>query len=327
MCSGARSCPRVDARGSASADSVLDIGSVSKQLTATCWLLLANEGDLKLDGSVRQYIKELPACCQPVTLRHMMLHTSGLPDYIDLLIAGGQHVENRTTMEDALDSLLTIEALDFPVGTNWAYSNSNYMLMSEVVERVSGLALSDFAEENIFGPLGMKHTRVNRQCTDVVPNRALSYSRSTKGGWRWSFSNWEQTGDGAVLTTVGDLLLWSRNFEHHEVGGAKLAARVSGPGNLDDGRRLDYGAGLMFQPFDGLAAVRHSGAWAAFRADLMRIPERRLTVVCLCNRDDLDPTSLVDRMARMALALPEKEPATNSAGNSAKVDAKGGAGK
>ena len=111
-------------------DSVLDIGSTSKQFTATCLLLLANDGDLKLDDSVRKHIKELPACCEPVTLRHMMLHTSGLPDYIGLLMAGGQHVENRTTMEDALESLLTIDKLDFAAGTGWAYSNSNYMPVS-----------------------------------------------------------------------------------------------------------------------------------------------------------------------------------------------------
>jgi CubicO group peptidase (beta-lactamase class C family) len=130
----------------------------------------------------------------------------------------------------------------------------------------------------------------------------LSYSRGLKGGWRWNFSNWEQTGDGAVFTTVGDLLLWSRNFHDGKVGGQKLLAAMAQPGKLDNGTALDYGAGLEFGELAGLKTVRHSGAWAAYRADLLRIPSKELTVVCLCNRDDVNPIAYVDRMAKIALA-------------------------
>jgi len=284
--------------------SVLDIGSTSKQFTAASLLLLADDGALSLDDPVRKHVDELPGCCQPVTLRHLMLHTSGIPDYIGLLMKAGHRLESVTTMGDAIESLLDVDALEFPAGSRWAYSNSNYVLMSEVVERVSGLPLTQFAHERIFEPLGMAHTHIHRRCTDLVRDRAFSYSRSTTGGWRWNFSNWEQTGDGAVFTTVGDLLKWSRNFHHGKVGGGALLAAMARPGRLDDGSELSYGAGLGFGELAGHPVVRHGGSWAAYRAEFLRVPSKELTVICLCNRDDLNPMRLVDRMARLALELP-----------------------
>ncbi|MCK5944669.1 MAG: beta-lactamase family protein [Planctomycetes bacterium] len=285
-------------------DSVLDIGSTSKQFTAASMLLLADDGALSLDDRVRAHVGELPKCFDAVTLRHLMLHTSGIPDYIHRLIEAGRRVEDVTTMDDALEALAAVVEPDFAAGTRWAYSNSNYVLISEVVERVSGLSLPQFARERIFEPLGMTRTHIHERCTDLVPDRALSYSRSPRGGWRWHFSNWEQTGDGAVFTTVGDLLKWSRNFHHGKVGGGALLERMAKPGALDDGAALRYGAGLMFGDLDGVRVVRHSGAWAAYRAELLRVPSKELTVVCLCNRDDLGASKLVNRMARIALASP-----------------------
>ncbi len=285
-----------------SVDSVLDIGSTSKQFTAACVLLLQQDEKLALDDPIRRHVDELPACCEPVTLRHLMLHTSGVPDYIGLMTAGGADVEDRTTNDDALDALAKVDALAFDPGTRWAYSNSNYLLLSLVVGRVSGRPLPAFAQERIFGPLGMASTHVHEQCTDLVPNRALSYSKSARGGWRWNFSNWEQTGDGAVFTTVGDLLKWSRNFAHGPVGGEALRAAMARPGALDGGEPLDYGCGLVFDELDGTPIVSHGGAWAAYRAELLRVPAEELTVVCLCNRDDLNPSQLARRIARLARA-------------------------
>lgn len=280
--------------------SVFDIGSTSKQFTAACLLLLAQSGDLSLDDRVREHIDELPACFDPVTLRHLMLHTSGVPDYIDRLAERGADDEDRTTMDEALAVLCDVERLDFATGTRWAYSNSNYLLLSLVVEYESGLPLPQFARERIFEPLGMAHTHIHADCTALVPNRALSYSRSS-GSWRWHFSNWEQTGDGAVFTTVGDLLIWARNFRHGRVGGQALLEAMAKRGRLDDGSAIDYGAGLVFGRIGERVTISHGGAWAAYGADLLRIPDRDLVVVCLCNRDDIDPTRLARRIAKLAL--------------------------
>ena len=285
-------------------DSVLDIGSTSKQFTATCLLLAEQDGKLDLADEVREYVDELPACCNGVTLRHLMLHTSGVPDYIGLMLAGGAAVEDRTSNDDALAALAGIDRLDFAVGSQWQYSNSNYLLISQVVERATGLPLPEFAQTRIFDVLGMQNTHVHRDCTTLVPNRALSYSRGN-GGWRWNFSNWEQTGDGAVFTTVGDLLTWARNFEHGRLGGQQLLDRMSRPGHLDDGGEIAYGTGLIFERLGEHGVVSHGGAWAAYRAELLRIPALGITVVCLCNRDDINPSRLARRIARLLVDADE----------------------
>ncbi|MBL8728353.1 MAG: beta-lactamase family protein [Planctomycetes bacterium] len=286
---------------SLSVESVFDIGSTSKQFTAACVLLLADEGKLALADPVRKHVAELPACCDVVTLRHMLLHTSGLPDYIGLMIEAGVDVEDRTTADEALASLGRIDALEFAPGSKWAYSNSNYFLLGEVVARTAKRSLAEFARERIFVPLGMDHTHVHVDATQLVPDRALSYSRQPRGAWRWNFSNWEQTGDGAVFTTVGDLFRWSRNFRTGTVGGDGLLRAMSQPGSLDDGTAIEYGTGLMHVTVGGTAMVAHGGAWAGYRAELLRVPEHDLVVVCLCNRDDLDPERLCRSLAAAAM--------------------------
>ncbi len=283
-------------------DSVFDIGSTSKQFTAACALLLEGDGKLKLADPIRQHIPELPNCCDAVTLRHMVLHTSGIPDYIDLLLEDGADIADRKTPADALEGLTKIEKLEFAAGTKWAYSNSNYFLLSQVVERTAKRTLSEFARERIFAPLGMASTHVHDDATQLVPRRALSFARTDRGEWRWEHSNWEQTGDGAVLTTAGDLLRWSRNFSTGVVGGDALLAAMAARGALDDGAALRYGMGLMHGELDGAATISHGGAWAAYRAELLRVPSADLVVVCLCNRDDLDPSAIAASIAKLVLA-------------------------
>ncbi|MEO6597550.1 MAG: serine hydrolase domain-containing protein [Planctomycetota bacterium] len=284
-----------------SVDSVFDIASTSKQFTAACVLLLANEGKLALGDAVQKHLPELPTCCEKVTVRHLLLHTSGLPDYIELLLAAGEQVEDRTDADEAFAALRKIEALRFPPGSQWAYSNSNYFLLSEIVERTAKQSLAEFARERIFVPLGMSNTHVHDDCTALVKHRALSYSRGRRGEWVWNYSGWQQTGDGAVLTTVGDLLKWSRNFTTGTVGGDKLLAAMSQPGSLDDGTAIEYGMGLMFLDARPPRLVAHGGAWAGYRAECMRVPTADLTVVCLCNRGDQNPTALAQQVVRAVL--------------------------
>ncbi len=282
--------------------SVFDIGSTSKQFTAASVLMLEQDGKLSLADPLKKHVPELPACFDPVTLRHLMLHTSGIPDYIGLMAEAGADLEDRTKADEAVAALVKVAALEFTTGTKWAYSNSNYFLLSEVVERVAKQPLADFARERIFEPLGMARTHIHADCTQIVPNRALSYSKGPRGGWVWNFSNWEQTGDGAVFTTVGDLFLWARNFTDGKVGGERLLAAMREPGKLDDGTAIEYGAGLMFAERGGRRFVVHGGAWAGYRAELLRVPADDLVVVCLCNRDDVNPGEFARLVARAATA-------------------------
>ncbi|HVT58637.1 MAG TPA: serine hydrolase domain-containing protein [Thermoanaerobaculia bacterium] len=292
---------------------VFDIGSTSKQFTAASVLLLAQEGKLSLDDEVRKFLPELPALyaipgsaagASPagITLRHLLHHTSGLRDYINLMILAGARVEDVTTDEDALAMLARQKALNFSPGRQFSYSNTGYFLLSQVVKRVSGKTLAEFAAERLFRPLAMNDTLFLDDHARVVPRRASAYAPAAAGGYRTDLSNWEQTGDGAVNTTVLDLAKWDQNFYQPRVGGEALIAQLTTTGSLAGGEKIDYARGLVVDQYRGSRRVRHGGSWAGYRAELLRFPEQRFSVITLCNLATADPAQLADQVADIYLA-------------------------
>jgi CubicO group peptidase (beta-lactamase class C family) len=280
---------------------VFDIASTSKQFTAASVLLLAERGRLSLDDDVNEYVPELPRHDAVITLRHLLHHTSGLPNYIDLLVKAGKRYDEVTTDEDALAALAGAPELEFPPGTAFHYNDSGYFLLSLVVKRVSGRSLRQFAAENLFAPLGMTDTCIVDDPGQDVPRRAVPYSPAAGGGFQADPSRWEQTGDGGVNTTVLDLAKWAVSFDHPPPGREALAAAMMTPGSLGDGRLLSYAGGLFLDSFHGQRRVRHPGSWRGFSAELMRLPDRHLSVITLCNRDDADPSALSERVAELVL--------------------------
>jgi CubicO group peptidase (beta-lactamase class C family) len=281
---------------------VFDIGSTSKQFTATCVLLLAQEGKLSLDDDVHKFLPELPDYGTPVTLRHLLHHTSGMRDYINLMAMGGINIEDWTTDDDALAAIARQKTLDFKPGSEHSYSNSGYFLLSQVIKRVSGKTFRELAQERIFTPLGMTSTRILDDHTAIIPHRAASYGPLPTGGFGVQASNWEQTGDGGVQTTVEDLAKWDQNFYQPKVGGAWLIEQLQTKGTLNDGEMIDYARGLIVNNYRGLRRVSHGGAWAGYRADLVRFPDQKLSVVTLCNLASTNPTGLAQRVADLYLA-------------------------
>jgi CubicO group peptidase (beta-lactamase class C family) len=157
---------------------IFDIGSISKQFTAAAILPLEKQGRLRLDDDVRRYIPELPDYSQGgqrITILHLLNHTSGLRDYVSLFLLAGMYFDNVTTDDDALGIIARQKGLNFTPGTDWKYTGSGYLLLSLIVQRVSGKTLKDFAAENIFQPLGMTHTQFRNDHTSLIPNRALAY--------------------------------------------------------------------------------------------------------------------------------------------------------
>jgi CubicO group peptidase (beta-lactamase class C family) len=278
-----------------------DIASTSKQFTAASVLLLAARGRLSLDDDVRQYVPELPRHDTPITLNHLLHHTSGLPNYIDLLAASGKRYEEVTTDDDALAALAAAPQLQFPPGTAFRYNDSGYFLLSLVVKRVTGRSLREFAAENLFAPLGMTDTRIVDDLTREVPGRAVPYERDDGGGFRPLSSAWEQTGDGGVNSTVLDLAKWDASFYSGAVGGKALVAAMTSPGSLANGSPLPYAGGLFLDRFRGHRRVRHPGSWRGFCSELMRLPGRRLSVITLCNVGDADPAALSEQVADLYL--------------------------
>jgi CubicO group peptidase (beta-lactamase class C family) len=277
---------------------VFDIGSTSKQFTAVAIALLVRDKKLAYTDDIRRYVPELHPTKVPITIDHLLHHTSGLRDYIDLLALAGHHEEDLTDTRDALAILARQRAPNFEPGTAYLYSNTGYMLLSVIVERVTQKRFSEFAHERILRPLGMRSSLVHDDHRAIVPNRAIGYSPGrTDGTFDVAMSNYEQTGDGAIMTTVEDLLAWNENFYTPRVGDRQLISSLEERGVLSDGTRLSYARGLRIDTYRGLKKVSHSGSWAGYRAQLLRFPERHLAVACLCNLSSANPSERAQRVA------------------------------
>src|SRR6266705_96547 len=283
--------------------SVFNIGSTSKQFTAASVLLLEKEGKLSLNDDVRKYIPELPDYGQKVTILQLLNHTSGLRDYLTLMDLAGIHTDGVTTDEDALQMIYRQKALNFAPGSDWLYSNTGFFLLSVIVKRVSEKTLREFAAQNIFVPLAMTHTLYRDDHTSLIANRALAYDGKENGvGYRLDVSYFEQTGDGAVHTSVEDLLKWDENFYSGQIGGKGFLAEIQEQGKLNNGKVLDYAKGLFIQDYRGLHTVSHGGSWGGYRAELLRFPEQHFSVACLCNLGSARPSNRARRVADVYLA-------------------------
>jgi len=310
--------------------SVFDIGSTSKQFTAASILLLEKQGKLSVNDDVRKYIPELPdyglqKAGQKVTLLEMLNHTSGLRDYLVLFDLAGVNIDSVTTDEDALALIARQKSLNFAPGSEYLYSNSGFFLLSVVVKRVSGASLRDFAAANIFSPLGMMHTQFRESHTALIADRALAYEQNEKkDGFTLNVSYFEQTGDGAVHTSVEDLSKWDENFYSGRVGGKEFLAEIQEKGRLNDGRRINYAKGLSVRDYRGLHAVRHGGSWGGYRAELLRFPEQHFSVACLCNVGNAEPSRRADLVADIYLGslMKAKEAAKDEEDEDAKKEEK-----
>jgi CubicO group peptidase (beta-lactamase class C family) len=282
--------------------SVFDIGSTSKQFTAASILLLEKQGKLSTNDDVRKYIPELPDYGQKITLLHLLNHTSGLRDYLTLMDLAGINTDSVTTDEDALQIVARQKALNFAPGSDWLYSNTGFFLLSVIVKRVSGKTLREFAAEDLFNPLGMTHTQYRDDHTALIANRAMAYDpKEKKDGYTLDVSYFEQTGDGAVHTSVEDLLKWDENFYSGQVGGKDFLAEIQEQGKLNSGKVLEYAKGLFIAEYRGLHTVSHGGAWGGYRAELLRFPEQHFSVACLCNRGDANPSRRTHQVADIYL--------------------------
>jgi len=300
-----------------SPQTVFDIGSIGKQFTSFSILLLARDGKLSLDDDIRKFLPELPDFGKRVTIRHLLHHVGGLRDYIGILELEGHPEEDLTTEPETLEALARQKGPIFAPGDRYEYSNTGYFLLGQIVRRASGKSLRDFAQERIFGPLAMTHTQYNEDHTRVIPNRATGYRPRAGGGFSIEMSDFEQNGDGGVLTTVEDLFLWDRNFAEPRVGDRALIDEMEKTGVLNDGKAIDYAKGLRVTTYRGLRAVGHTGAWAGYLALLYRFPDEKFSVSCLCNRTSVNRVKFMHQIADIYLAdkltgpaetAPEKKP-------------------
>lgn len=282
-------------------ETIFEAGSVSKQFTALAVQLLAAEGKLSIDEPVRKYIPELPDYKVPLTIRHMLTHTSGLRDWGSVEgIAGWPRTTREYTHAHVLEIVSRQKSLNFEPGTKWSYSNTGFNLAAIIVSRVSGMPFAEFSQQRIFGPLGMTHTSWRDDHTRIVKGRAIAYSEQ-RGEYHTEMPFENVYGNGGLLTTVGDLLIWNENFVTPKVGSAKLLTEMGAVGHFNDGKPLAYGLGLFVEDYRGVHNIYHSGSTAGYRAHLNRFPAGHTSVAVLCNGANGDASRSANRVSDVFL--------------------------
>lgn len=264
-------------------ETIFESGSVAKQFTATAVILLALDGKLSLDDPARKYVPELPEYDRPITIRHLLTHTSGLREWSSLVAAQGWPRGTRAhTQAELLDVVFRQKALNYPVGEYYSYTNTGFALAMAIVERVSGKSFQEFTQARIFRPLGMTHTQWRDDFTRLVPGRAQAYSRE-EDGWHLNMPFESVVGPGGMLTTVGDWLIWNEALATRKLGAAvvdSLTRRM----RLNGGREIEYARGLRVTSYRGVPEISHSGSTAGYSTYLARYPDRgNLSIAVLCN--------------------------------------------
>ena len=281
-------------------ETVFYIGSVSKQFVTVCVALLEERGALGFDDEVREHIPEFPRYDHPVTVRHLIHHTSGIRDYFELWDLAGRDYLDYMPEQAVLDTICRQRELNFEPGSRHLYSNSCYFLLGILVERVAGQSLREFAAENVFGPLGMDDSRFHDDVSELIPKRAPSYFRAAADGEVRNFvSRFDLVGSGGVYSTVLDLAKWNANFDRNVLGkgGPELLDTMRTRGVLNDGTQLDYAFALVHGTHRGAKTIGHSGSLAGYRAQFLRFPDHDLSVVILCNLASMQPGRLARQVA------------------------------
>ncbi|MDR3717481.1 MAG: serine hydrolase [Bryobacteraceae bacterium] len=291
------------------------LASFTKQFTAMATMLLVHDGKLGYDDRLTKIFPDFPEYGRAITVRRLLTHTSGLPDYEELMGAGPWTEDRQIQDDEVLTLLKRQQAPKFAAGTRWAYSNSGYVVLGLIVAKVSGVSFGDFLRQRIFEPLRMNRTLVYVKGRNSVPNRALGHAKQAQGFVEADQSSTSATqGDGGVYSNLEDLAKWDRALETHallskaEMEPALTAVRLvdgseprwpeaPGDDNLNPGKPVAYGFGWFLDPYAGRARMWHYGSTRGFSTVIERFTTGRLTIVVLCNRTDLDASQLALRVA------------------------------
>ena len=284
------------------------LASFTKQFTATCIMLLVHDGKLSYDDTLTKIFPGFPAYGSAITVRMLLTHTSGLKDYEDLYSAQFPGLDDRKIPQIRDTQILALmeqqSATDFPPGSQMRYSNTGYAMLAMIVEKVSGRPFGQFLRERIFAPLGMTETLAYEKGKNEVPHRAMGY---TKADGAWIDADQSSTsavlGDGGIYSNIEDLAKWDRALREHtllsaaEMEPAFTPVKVPGGAKTDDGEPAEYGFGWFLDPYKGRKRTWHSGTTTGFRTYIDRFTEEGVTIIILCNRDDLKLGKLADQVA------------------------------
>lgn len=285
---------------------VFGVASITKQFTAAAAAIAAHQGYFSLDDDVRKYLPELKQYAAPITVRDLVQHTNGLRDHGRLVDLTGKPHRYRS-LEERLALLMRQSGSNFPAGTEFRYGNTGYLFLAAIIERTTLRSLPQFAEENIFRPLGMRDTYFGVD-TRGRAQRAIPYSRDG-AGWRNTdieIADPADFGSGGVMTTLDDYAKWARTLFASQSalpGGTQLTKQLRSPGHLRDGTTTTYAFGLRLDPYRGIETVAHSGSGAGYKALAMIFPQQSLAVMGFCN-NGIYAQPVVMALADIYLHLP-----------------------
>lgn len=288
---------------------VFYIGSMSKQFVAAALLLLEERDKIDLDATIQTYLPDFPSYDWPVTLRQAIHHTAGLKDSNTLQLFQGVNLQFEEVFDnDDLYSLICHQTqLDFKPGTRYSYSSSGYIVLTRVIEQVCGQSLANFLQQQVFGPLGMQRTFLSDNHNQVVPNRAVSYWYTGEAQWERRSLVFNAYGDGGIMTTVSDLLLWDQAFYDDRLGIPNFSEKMYSLGTLSNGTTIPYARALNVWEYLGRRIIQHNGGMLGYRADLARFPSEGLSIVALGNDHRFNSTGLILQIA--SILLPDRSEA------------------
>lgn len=302
-------------------ESIFDVASISKQFTAACILLLEEEGKLSLDDPVQKHLPELPVYDKgTVTIRHLLHHTSGFKDYLAVLHFTGKSWNMNFTGKDGLNVLKQLKTLNFTPGEKYAYSNSNYLALGIIVERLSGQSINEYAQTHILQPLGMNHSFFYEDSKHVIPNRTIGYTDEGNGYEREHFFNFIVPGDGGLHTNIGDFLKWSNNYRSNKIGASNFVEKLLTRATLNNGNQSTYAMGVEHGLYLGYEFFGHNGSWGGSRSMFLQFPLADLAIMVMSNNGTINVWGKTYQLA--GLVLPENQMISESEGTNAATPAR-----
>ncbi|MBT6037557.1 MAG: beta-lactamase family protein [Kordiimonadaceae bacterium] len=259
------------------------LASATKQFTAMSILQLVEKGELSLDTSLTDIFETFPDYGKTITIEHLLQHTSGIADYGPM---GSMDVVRQFKDKDVLDFTIGLESADFPVGEKHEYSNTAYVVLTQVLEKITSQTFRDYLKENIFDPVGMENTLAFENGINEVSNRVYGYSIEEEGILETDQNKWSALlGDGGIYSNLEDLYKWDQVLYTDKLLGQKYMDMSFTNHKINDGSLMDYGYGWRIETYKGMDILYHTGSSIGFRNILYRIPSKNFSAVILTNRD------------------------------------------
>jgi len=291
------------------AGTILNTGSVSKQFTAMGIVILHQQGKLSVDEDIRVYLPELPDFGETITIRHMLHHTSGLRSLHAMLELAGWRGDDSRTNEDLYRFMLNQRELNAKPGDEYNYCNTGYMLMVNIIEKVTGEKFPAWMKDTVFEPLGMTNTYVEDNYSRIVANNATSYYQVEANEFERAVEYWGYVGSGNMHSTTDDLLRWLRNFQDPQEGWDAQFAMMQTVDPLNNGEENNYAFGVVIENFNGHRSVGHGGSIGGFRANIITYPDEELSIAILTNFSSAPSGQKLNAISKILLGEPvEEEP-------------------